>query len=101
MRRTGGYVWLAASAHALEGVSEPRPGGDLVRWARVDLQAVRADSVEVGPPGNESNVVTGKREPGAVVATDRAGSTVVIDAAYVQERVAPLAKNADLSKFIL
>ncbi len=28
-------------------------------------------------------------------------STITIDAAYVQERVAPLAKNTDLSKFIL
>ena len=34
-------------------------------------------------------------------ATDRAGTTVTIDAAYVQDRVAPLAKNADLSRFIL
>jgi len=34
-------------------------------------------------------------------ATDRAGSTVVIDEALVRERVGDLAKNADLSKFIL
>jgi ATP-dependent HslUV protease ATP-binding subunit HslU len=34
-------------------------------------------------------------------ATDRAGSTVTIDAALVKERVGDLAKNADLSKFIL
>jgi ATP-dependent HslUV protease ATP-binding subunit HslU len=34
-------------------------------------------------------------------ATERAGATVAIDAKYVQERVAPLAKNADLSRFIL
>ncbi len=34
-------------------------------------------------------------------ATDRSGTTVTIDAAYVRERVAPLARNADLSKFIL
>ena len=34
-------------------------------------------------------------------ATDRAGSTVVIDGNYVQERIAGLAKNKDLSKFIL
>jgi ATP-dependent HslUV protease ATP-binding subunit HslU len=34
-------------------------------------------------------------------ATDRAGETVVVDAAMVQERVGVLAKNADLSKFIL
>jgi ATP-dependent HslUV protease ATP-binding subunit HslU len=34
-------------------------------------------------------------------ATDRAGSSVVVDAALVRERVGELAKNADLSKFIL
>ncbi len=34
-------------------------------------------------------------------ATDKAGTTVVIDAAMVQENVGSLAKNADLSKFIL
>jgi ATP-dependent HslUV protease ATP-binding subunit HslU len=34
-------------------------------------------------------------------ATDRAGETIQIDAAYVRRTVADLAKNADLSKFIL
>jgi ATP-dependent HslUV protease ATP-binding subunit HslU len=34
-------------------------------------------------------------------ASDRSGETIRIDAAYVNERVAPLARNADLSKFIL
>ena len=34
-------------------------------------------------------------------ATDRAGETVTVDADLVRDRVAPLAKNADLSKFIL
>ena len=34
-------------------------------------------------------------------ASDRGGSTVTIDAADVRERVGTLAKNADLSKFIL
>ena len=34
-------------------------------------------------------------------ASDRAGQTVTIDAAYVNARVGELAKNADLSKFIL
>ncbi len=34
-------------------------------------------------------------------APDRAGTTARIDAAYVRDRVAPLAKNADLRKFIL
>jgi ATP-dependent HslUV protease ATP-binding subunit HslU len=34
-------------------------------------------------------------------ATDKGGETLVIDAAYVQARIGDLAKNADLSKFIL
>ncbi|MEE8276646.1 MAG: ATP-dependent protease ATPase subunit HslU [Alphaproteobacteria bacterium] len=34
-------------------------------------------------------------------ATDRGGETIVIDAAYVHETVGELAKNVDLSKFIL
>jgi len=34
-------------------------------------------------------------------AANRPGESVTIDAAYVRERVAPLAKNTDLSKFIL
>jgi ATP-dependent HslUV protease ATP-binding subunit HslU len=34
-------------------------------------------------------------------ATDRSGDTVVVDAAYVNERVAPLAAKGDLSRFIL
>jgi ATP-dependent HslUV protease ATP-binding subunit HslU len=34
-------------------------------------------------------------------ATDKAGTTIVVDAAYVNERVAPLAQKGDLSRFIL
>jgi ATP-dependent HslUV protease ATP-binding subunit HslU len=34
-------------------------------------------------------------------ANDRSGQTVVVDAAYVKERVAPLAQKGDLSRFIL
>lgn len=34
-------------------------------------------------------------------ATDKGGQTVVVDAAYVMARIGDLAKNADLSKFIL
>jgi ATP-dependent HslUV protease ATP-binding subunit HslU len=34
-------------------------------------------------------------------ASDRGGEAIVIDAAYVRDKVADLAKNADLSKFIL
>ena len=34
-------------------------------------------------------------------ATDRAGETIVIDAAYVEAHIGDLARNADLSRFIL
>jgi ATP-dependent HslUV protease ATP-binding subunit HslU len=34
-------------------------------------------------------------------ASDRGGQSVIIDAAYVNARIGDLAKNADLSKFIL
>jgi ATP-dependent HslUV protease ATP-binding subunit HslU len=34
-------------------------------------------------------------------ATDRSGETVAIDAAYVRDKVADLARNADLSRFVL
>ena len=34
-------------------------------------------------------------------ATDRAGESVTVDAAYVNEKVAPLAQKGDLSRFIL
>jgi ATP-dependent HslUV protease ATP-binding subunit HslU len=34
-------------------------------------------------------------------ASDEPGTTLTIDAGYVRHRVADLAKNADLSKFIL
>ncbi|HEX5213344.1 MAG TPA: ATP-dependent protease ATPase subunit HslU [Pseudolabrys sp.] len=34
-------------------------------------------------------------------ATDRSGETMTIDAAYVQQHIGDLAKNADLSRFIL
>ncbi|MGH6907907.1 MAG: HslU--HslV peptidase ATPase subunit, partial [Aestuariivirga sp.] len=34
-------------------------------------------------------------------ATDRSGDQVTIDAAYVEKHVGDLARNADLSKFIL
>jgi len=34
-------------------------------------------------------------------ASDRDGEAIAIDAGYVRDKVADLAKNADLSKFIL
>jgi len=44
VRRTGGYVWIAPRARDLERVAEPRPAGDVVRWGRVDLRALRAEA---------------------------------------------------------
>ena len=37
----------------------------------------------------------------SLTASDRPGETVSVDAAYVNERVAPLATKGDLSRFIL
>jgi len=34
-------------------------------------------------------------------ATDRPGDTIAVDAAYVRDKVAPLAQSGDLSRFIL
>jgi ATP-dependent HslUV protease ATP-binding subunit HslU len=34
-------------------------------------------------------------------ATDRAGETVVLDRAFVEKHIGDLARNTDLSKFIL
>ena len=34
-------------------------------------------------------------------ATDRSGDAVVVDAAYVEKHIGDLARNADLSRFIL
>ena len=34
-------------------------------------------------------------------ASDKAGEKVIVDAAYVNDRVAPLAQKGDLSRFIL
>ena len=34
-------------------------------------------------------------------ASDRSGETMRVDAAYVQQHIGDLAKNADLSRFIL
>jgi len=44
VRRTGGYVWIGTSARDLERVAAPRPAGDVVRWARADLRALRGEA---------------------------------------------------------
>jgi len=43
LRRTGPLLWAGPSARDLQDVPTPRPEAALVRWARVDLDAVRAE----------------------------------------------------------
>jgi hypothetical protein len=44
LRRTGALLWVGASARDLKDLPEPRAEVDLIRWAQVDLGAVRAES---------------------------------------------------------
>jgi hypothetical protein len=43
VKRTGGFLWVAPTARDLATVPTPQGTPDLVRWARVDLAAVRAE----------------------------------------------------------
>ena len=59
--RRGDWLWLAASESALAGVPAPAPDPDLVRWSRLDLDAVRA---EKGPWNDaEGAVFEGRVRP--------------------------------------
>jgi len=42
LRRLGDFVWLGTSARAVASLPAPKPAGDVVRWARLDLAAVRS-----------------------------------------------------------
>jgi hypothetical protein len=44
LRRTGAFVWIGPSARDLAEASEPHPGGDVLRWARLDLDAARREA---------------------------------------------------------
>ena len=52
-------------------------------------------------PGGLATVLEKLLEEVSFTASDRSGETVTVDAAYVNERVAPLAARGDLSRFIL
>jgi len=43
LRRTGNFLWVASAARDLEQVPTPSPEADLVRWASLDLDAVRRE----------------------------------------------------------
>jgi ATP-dependent HslUV protease ATP-binding subunit HslU len=69
--------------------------------ALADLSAEINSSVENIGARRLHTVMERLLEEISFSATDRPGTTITIDAALVKERVAPLAKNADLSRFIL
>ncbi|HJV89186.1 MAG TPA: hypothetical protein VJ623_02685 [Holophagaceae bacterium] len=43
LRRTGELLWVGPSARDLQAVPQPKLEADLIRWAQVDLGAVRAE----------------------------------------------------------
>ncbi|MBO0711660.1 MAG: ATP-dependent protease ATPase subunit HslU [Acetobacteraceae bacterium] len=69
--------------------------------ALADLAADINDRVENIGARRLHTVLERLLEEISFTATDRAGETVTVDAAYVRERVAPLAQKGDLSRFIL
>ena len=69
--------------------------------ALADLAAEINSSVENIGARRLHTVMEKLLEEISFTATDRGGETIEIDAEMVKERVADLAKNADLSKFIL
>jgi len=44
LRRSGAYLWVAACAANLKEVPAPQPDAAVVRWARLDLGAVRREA---------------------------------------------------------
>src|SRR5262249_6641287 len=41
LRRAGDFVWVGGSSRAVADLPAPKPSPDVVRWARLDLRAVR------------------------------------------------------------
>jgi ATP-dependent HslUV protease ATP-binding subunit HslU len=84
---------------ATEGVSL-----DVTEEGVAELARVAADinaSVENIGARRLQTVMERVLDDVSYTATDRSGETVLIDAAFVQKHVGDLAKNTDLSKFIL
>ncbi len=69
--------------------------------ALADLAADINDRIENIGARRLSTVMERLLEEVSFTASDRGGETVSVDAAYVNERVAPLATKGDLSRFIL
>ena len=75
--------------------------GDDAVDALAELAADINDRVENIGARRLATVLERLLEEVSFTASDRPGEEVAIDAAYVQERVAPLAQKGDLSRFIL
>ena len=69
--------------------------------ALADLAADINDRVENIGARRLHTVLERLLEDISFTATDRGGEAITVDAAYVNEKVAPLAKKGDLSRFIL
>jgi ATP-dependent HslUV protease ATP-binding subunit HslU len=69
--------------------------------ALADLAADINDRIENIGARRLHTVLERLLEDISFTATDRAGETITVDAAYVNEKVAPLAQKGDLSRFIL
>ena len=82
-----------------EGVTLDFTDDAIAEIARVAAEVNR--SVENIGARRLQTVLERLLEEVSFTATDRAGETVTVDAAFVRDNVADLAKNADLSKFIL
>jgi hypothetical protein len=57
LRRQGAFLWVAPAARDLQDAPMPRPAEGVVRWAKVSLEAVRAEAPRwakaEGPPQPE------------------------------------------------
>ena len=95
----------ALAAEAVCGADGDRRGDAGVR-RRCDRRAGRSGGGHQRP-GREhrrpaaATVLEKLLEEISFTATDRGGETMTVDAAYVNDRVAPLARKGDLSRFIL
>ena len=97
VQRLGQYIAFAFSAARLEWgfrLYEQKSPSSTPRWwvSRLDIPKV------VGSPPRSSNRTRKARRQ---TAADQTGQTVVIDAKYVEAHIGDLARNVDLSRFIL
>ena len=77
------------------------------RVVQIDVVVVDSHGKPVAGLTKQDFAVTDERKARSidifsiVSHTDRAGEAISVDAAYVKEKVAPLAEKGDLSRFIL